>query len=112
MDQSVRTPVRAMTGHDVCADVHTALFVAHAVLTSRDERVADLTESDLNATLLRELRAAGVTEAAPYLIAMVAVLDAAMDRLVGVTSVDRAQAWQQISDDVLRKHCSDPDNQN
>jgi hypothetical protein len=35
-------PVNEMRGHQVCADIHTALAVAHAVLTSRNERVADL----------------------------------------------------------------------
>jgi len=38
--------VTALQGHEVCADIHTALSVAQAVLTSRNERVADRPEAD------------------------------------------------------------------
>jgi hypothetical protein len=102
-------PVRAMQGHEVCADIHMALEVAHTVLTSRDERVADLSGPDLNEALLRELRALGVHEAAPYLIAMVALLDTAIHALAVAASIDRDQAWHQIRSDVLKNHCQDPD---
>jgi hypothetical protein len=46
--------------------------------------------------LVRELRAFGVDEAAPQLIAMVALVDA-------------TEAWDQLCEDVLRKHCHEPD---
>jgi len=102
-------PVAGVRGHEVCGDVHTALSVAQAVLTSRDRRILQLPESQSSETLIRELRAFGVMEAAPQLIAMVALVDAAVERLADAGAVSRLQAWEQLRKDVLRKHCHEPD---
>jgi hypothetical protein len=75
-------PVSEMQGHEVCAGVHTALSVAHAVLTSRNERVADPIDAQSSAALIRELRALGVEDAAPQLNSMVALVDPGVDRIV------------------------------
>ena len=106
--QEIR-PVRALHGHEVCADIHTALSVAQAVLTSRDERVADLPDGESNEALLRELRALGVEEAAPQLLAMIALVDTAVNRLAESGAMSESDAWEQIRKDVLRKHCQAPD---
>ena len=102
-------PVWAIQGHEVCADVHLALSVAQAVLTSRDERVGDLPAERSGDALLRELRALGVKEAPAHLIAMVAVVEAAVDRLADLGAMDEAAAWEQLRKDVLHKHCQSPD---
>jgi hypothetical protein len=106
--QEVR-PVWQLQGHEVCADVHLALAVAQAVLTSRDERVADLPDDPSGDAVLRELRALGVQAAAPQLVAMVAVLDSAVDRLAEVGTMSHDDAWEQLRKDVLAKHCQSPD---
>jgi uncharacterized protein (DUF2267 family) len=100
--------VDQLQGHEVCADVHRALDVAQAVLTSRNERVADMSEAESSATLIRELRAIGVEEAAPQLIAMVAVVDTAVDRIADAGGMSENDAWELIRKDVLRKHCQGP----
>ena len=102
--QEVR-PVTELQGHEVCADVHRALDVAHAVLTSRNERVSDLSEAESGAALIRELRAIGVDEVAPQLVAMVALVDTAVDRLAETGTMSRTDAWEMIRKDVLHKHC-------
>jgi len=99
----------ALHGHEVCADIHTALSVAQAVLTSRNERVADRTETDSSDALLRELRALGVEDVAPQLIAMVALVDIAVDRVAESGAMSENDAWEQIRKEVLRKHCQAPD---
>jgi uncharacterized protein (DUF2267 family) len=101
-------PVNEMQGHEVCADIHTALSVAHAVLTSRNERVADPIDAQSSAALIRELRALGVEDAAPQLISMVALVDSAVDRIVELGGMTENDAWEQIHNDVLRKHCHAP----
>jgi hypothetical protein len=102
-------PVITMQGHEVCSHVHSALELAQSLLNSRDERVADLPATDSNEALLRELRAHGIGEAAPYFVGMVALVDAAVDRLSVTGAVDRDDAWQQIRKDVLNSHCQSPD---
>jgi hypothetical protein len=106
--QEVR-PVSAVQGHDLCADIHLALSVAEAVLTSRDRRVADSPDSESSATLLRELRALGVEAVAPQLVAMVALVDIAVDRLADSGAMSANDAWAEIRKDVLRKNCQSPD---
>jgi hypothetical protein len=106
--QEVR-PVWQLQGHEVCADIHLVLAVAQAVLTSRNERVADLPDAPSGDAVLRELRALGVREAAPQLVAMVAVVDSAVDRLAEVGTMTRDDAWEQLRKDVLVKHCQSPD---
>ena len=106
--QEIR-PMTALHGHEVCADIHTALSVAQAVLTSRNERVADRPEADSSDALLRELRALGVEEVAPQLIAMVALVDIAVDRVAESGAMSENDAWEQIRKEVLRKHCQAPD---
>ncbi len=102
-------PVIEMQGHEVCGDIHTALSVAQAVLTSRNERIADLPEAQSSAALIRELRAIGVEEAAPQLVAMVALVDVAVDKIAEAGVMTKDDAWEQIRKDVLRKHCQAPD---
>jgi hypothetical protein len=105
--QEVR-PVWQLQGHEVCADVHVALSVAQAVLKSRDERVADHPDESPGDALLRELRALGVAEASAQTIAMVALVDTAVDRLAEVGTMSTADAWEQLRKDVLAKHCQAP----
>lgn len=100
---------RAREGHEVCADIHTSLSVAEAVVRSRRHRVAQAASLDSTESLLRELRALGVVEAAPQLVAMVAIIDAAVDRLADAAAVSEADAWEQLRKDVVRKHCQSPD---
>jgi hypothetical protein len=104
-------PVWQLQGHELCADVHIALSVAQAVLTSRDERIAEHPTETSGDALLRELRALGIQEAAPQLIAMVALVDSAVDRLAEVGPMSQADAWEQLRKDVLNKHCQSPDPQ-
>ena len=106
--QEVR-PVSAVQGHDLCADIHLALSVAEAVLTSRDKRVADAPDGESSATLLRELRALGVDAVAPQLVAMVALVDTAVNRLADAGAMSTNDAWAEIRKDVLRKNCQSPD---
>jgi len=106
--QEVR-PVSAVQGHDLCADIHLALSVAEAVLTSRDMRVADAPDGESSATLLRELRALGVDAVAPQLVAMVALVDTAVNRLADAGAMSTNDAWAEIRKDVLRKNCQSPD---
>ncbi len=106
--QEVR-PVSAVQGHEICADIHLALSVAEAVLTSRDKRVADHPDAESNATLLRELRALGVDAVAPQLVAMVALVDTAVNRLADAGAMSTNDAWAEIRKDVLRKNCQSPD---
>lgn len=102
-------PIAALQGHELCSDIHAALAVAEAVLTSRDRRVADTPEAESSETLLREIRALGVTEAAPQLVAMVALVDTAVDRLADAGALSQHDAWEEIRKDVIRKHCKSPD---
>lgn len=106
--QEVR-PVWQLQGHEVCADIHIALSVAQAVLTSRQERVAEVPDEASGDAMLRELRALGVQEAAPQLVAMVALVDSAVDRLAEVGAMSQDDAWAQLRKDVLAKHCQSPD---
>lgn len=106
--QEVR-PVGAVPGHEVCADIHVALSVAQAVLTSRNQRVADLPDPESGDALLRELRALGVDAVAPQLVAMVALVDTAVRRLADVGAMNEADAWAEIRKDVLRMHCQSPE---
>jgi hypothetical protein len=102
-------PVNAMQGHEVCADIHTALAVAEAVLASRNYRVADFADSDSSGGLIRELRALGVVEAAPQLVAMVALVDVAVSRIAELGAMSETDAWEKIRKDLLGKHCQAPD---
>lgn len=102
--QEVR-PVDQLQGHEVCADIHRALDVAHIVLASRNERVADMSDAESGAALIRELRAIGVEEVAPQLIAMVALVDTAVERIAETAAMSESDAWELIRKDVLRKHC-------
>jgi hypothetical protein len=106
--QEVR-PINAMQGHEVCADIHTALSVAEIVLASRDYRVAHFADSDSSGGLIRELRALGVVEAAPQLIAMVALVDVAVERIADLGAMSETDAWEKIRKDLLSKHCQGPD---
>jgi hypothetical protein len=106
--QEVR-PVADLQGHEVCADVHVALTLARAVVDSRDRRVASSADAESSDTLLRELRAVGVTEAAPQLIAMVALVDTAVHLLADAGARSQGDAWEQLRKEVLRKHCQAPD---
>jgi hypothetical protein len=106
--QEVR-PVSAVQAHDLCADLHLALSVAEAVLTSRDKRVADPPDAESSATLLRELRALGIDAVAPQLVAMVALVDTAVNRLADAGAMSANDAWAEIRKDVLRKNCQSPD---
>jgi hypothetical protein len=106
--QEVR-PVVAMQGHEMCADIHTALAVTQAVLTSRNRRVAEQPEAESSETILREVRALGIEAAAPQLIAMVALVDSAVSQLADSGAMSEDDAWEQLRKDVLRKHCQSPD---
>jgi hypothetical protein len=103
-------PVTAMRGHDVCADIHTALEVTQTLLLSRDRRAfaSPASESD---DLLRELRAMGLDQATPQLVAMIALVDSAVDQLADASAGGRQFAWEQLRKDVLRRHCSAPTSQ-
>ena len=105
--QEVR-PVWELQGHEVCADVHIALSVAEAVLRSQRGRIAELPESNPGDALLRELRALGVQEASPQTIAMVALVDIAIDRLADAGAMSEQEAWEQLYKDVLARHCQSP----
>ncbi len=106
--QEVR-PVTAMQGHELCADIHLALSVAQAVLTSRNTRIAEVADRESSDALIRELRAFGVESVAPQLVAMVALVDTAVDRLADAGAMSEDDAWAEIRKDVLRKHCQSPD---
>jgi hypothetical protein len=106
--QEVR-PVWEMQGHEICVDVHMALSVAQAVLTSRDERIAPTSDAPPGASVLRELRALGVVEAAPQLVAMVALVDTAVSVLAEAGTMTEEDAWQKIRKGVLQRHCQAPD---
>jgi hypothetical protein len=106
--QEVR-PVWEMQGHEICVDVHMALSVAQAVLTSRDERIAPTSDTPPGASVLRELRALGVVEAAPQLLAMVALVDTAVSLLAEAGTMTEEDAWQKIRKGVLQRHCQAPD---
>ena len=106
--QEVR-PVSAMQGHELCADIHLALSVAQAVLMSRNTRVAETRDQESSDALIRELRALGVDAVAPQLVAMVALVDTAVDRLADAGAMSDVDAWAEIRKDVLRKHCQSPD---
>jgi hypothetical protein len=98
-------PLSVITGNEVCADIYLALTVAHKLLTSRNRRVADAIDAESSDALLRELRALGVGAAAPQLIAMVALIDTAVHRLAEAGAMTEEDAWAEIREDVLRKHC-------
>lgn len=98
-----------MRGHDVCTDVHTALSIAQTVLASRDRRVAASSQVESSESLLRELRALGVVDAAPQLVAMVAIVDAAVGRLADAGAMTEDDAWGELRKEVLRQHCQAPD---
>jgi hypothetical protein len=106
--QEIR-PVWELQGHELCADVHLALAVAHAVLNSRRERVSDLPDTSSGDTLLRELRALGVQEVSPQTIAMVALVDSAVGRLAQVGAMSEQDAWESLRKDVLVRNCQSPD---
>lgn len=106
--QEVR-PVWQMQGHEICADVHMALSVAQAVLNSRDERIAAMSDADSGTSVLRELRALGVKEAAPQLVAMVALVDTAVVLVAEAGTMSEEDAWEKIRKGVLRRHCQAPD---
>ena len=44
-------------------------------------------------------------EVAPQLVAMVALVDTAVDRLAETGTMSRTDAWEMIRKDVLHKHC-------
>jgi uncharacterized protein (DUF2267 family) len=102
-------PTHELQGHEVCGDIHRALSVAQAVLASRNDRVAELAAAESSTALIRELRALGVEEAAPQLIAMVALVDSAVDRIAELGGMTEHDAWEQIRKDVLGRHCQSPD---
>jgi hypothetical protein len=106
--QEVR-PVWQLQGHELCADVHFALSVAEAVLMSRQRRIAEMSEPSPGDGLLRELRALGVQEAAPQTVAMVALVEIAVDRLAELGTMSEQDAWEQLRKDVLGRHCQAPD---
>ena len=99
----------AIQGHEVCADIHTALSVAEAVLASRNYRIADFPDADSSSAVIRELRALGVVEAAPQLIAMVALVDVAVSRIAELGGMAENDAWEMIRKDMIGKHCQAPD---
>jgi hypothetical protein len=105
--QEVR-PVWQLQGHELCADVHVALAVAEVVLMSRRRRTAEMAEPNPGVGLLRELRALGVQEAAPQTIAMVALVEIAVDRLAEFGTMSEEDAWEQLRKDVLGRHCQAP----
>jgi DUF1009 family protein len=100
--------VTALQGHDVCADIHTALDVAQALVISRDGRAFASPAAESTDGLLRELRAMGMEQATPQLVAMIALVDTAVDQLADASALDRPAAWEQLRKDVLRRHCSLP----
>jgi hypothetical protein len=102
-------PVTTMLGHEACADVHTVLHLAHTLLTSRDRRAFAAPGWESAESLVRELRAAGVYHASPELVAMVAIIDAAVDQLADAGAVPREDVWGQLHKEVLRRHCHNPD---
>jgi hypothetical protein len=106
--QEVR-PVWQMQGHEVCADVHVALSVAQAVLASRDERISEMPGADTADAVLRELRALGVDEVAPQLLAMVTLVDTAVDLVAETGAMSEEDAWEKLRKGVLRRHCQAPD---
>jgi hypothetical protein len=106
--QEVR-PVWQIQGHEVCADIHVALSVAETVLTSRDERVTPMPDADSPNAMLRELRALGVDEVAPQLVAMVSLIDTAVEQLAEAGAMTEQDAWDKIRKGVLRRHCQAPD---
>ena len=106
--QEVR-PVWQLQGHELCADVHVALTVAEAVLMSRERRTAEMPGPSPGVGLLRELRALGVQEAAPQTIAMVALVEIAVDRMAELGTMSEQDAWEQLRKDVLGRHCQAPD---
>jgi hypothetical protein len=99
----------SLEGHEVCADIHTSLSVAEAVVRSQRQRVAEATSAESTESLLRELRALGVVEAAPLLVAMVATAETAVDRFADAGAISESDAWEQLRKDVVRKHCQSPD---
>ena len=101
-------PVSALQGHDVCADIHTALDVVHTLIISRDSRGFVSPASESTVSLLRELRAMGVNRATPELVAMIAIVDTAVDQLADASVGRREFAWEQLRKDVLGRHCSAP----
>ncbi len=107
--QEVR-PVWELQGHEVCGDVHVALTVAEAVLTSQRNRIAQLPDSSAGDALLRELQALGVKEVSAQTVAMVALVDSAVNRMAELGAISEQDAWQQLRIDVLSRHCSTPDN--
>jgi hypothetical protein len=106
--QEVR-PVWQLQGHEVCADIHIALSMAEAVLTSKRLRIADLPEASSGDALLRELRALGVQEASPQTLTMVALVEIAVGRLADFGAISEQDAWEQLRKDVLARHCQSPD---
>lgn len=105
--QEVR-PVWELQGHELCADVHIALSVAEAVLTSRRERVSDLRAAGTADDLLRELRALGVQEASPQTVAMVALVETAIGQLAETGAMTEPEAWEALRTEVLSRHCQSP----
>ena len=101
-------PVKTFKGHDVCAAIHTALDVAETLLTSRDGRAFASPASESAESLLRELRAMGIVDATPQLVAMVALVDTAVDQLADASAAERKLVWEHLRKDVLRRHCSSP----
>jgi hypothetical protein len=98
-------PVWEIEGHEVCGDVHIALSVAEAVLTSQRNRVAELPDSTYADALLRELQALGVKEASAQTIAMVVLVDTAIHRLSDLGNISEQAAWDQLRQEVLARHC-------
>jgi hypothetical protein len=101
-------PMTSLPEHDICADIHTALDLTQTLLVSRDGRAFASPASESTSGLLRELRAMGIDQAAPQLVAMIAVVDAAVDQLADVAASSRQVVWEQLRKDVLRRHCSSP----
>jgi hypothetical protein len=101
--------VTELQGHDACADLHTALDFAQTLLLSRDRRGMFDSESESVSSMLRELRAMGAEQATPELVAMLLLLDAAVDQLADASMAGRQVAWEQLRKEVLSRHCSSPD---
>ncbi len=102
-------PISSREGHELCADIHISLSVAEAVVRSRRQRVSEATSAESAESLLRELRALGIGDAAPQLVAMVAIIDTAVDRLADAGAMSESDAWEQLRKDVVRTHCQSPD---
>lgn len=102
-------PIGPLEGHDVCSDLHTSLSLAEAVVRSRQQRVADATSVESSESMLRELRALGVVDPTPQLVAMVAIIETAVGRLADVGATSESDAWEQLHKDVVRRHCQSPD---